>query len=183
NRCETGDRIILTKPLGVGLITAFKDESVMSKEGYEQAVSSMVTLNKYSFDIAKKYRIHSSTDVTGFGFLGHLNEMVTSKYSIRVDAEKVLYIEDAKKIAAKGLATDGGDTNREFLQNKLSFVGVPEWLVTILFDPQTSGGLMFSVHKDDADALLEELGTLEQQSCMVGEVIARAEHNLIVQGG
>ncbi|CQR71146.1 Selenide, water dikinase [Sporomusa ovata DSM 2662] len=182
NRCQLGDRILLTKPLGVGMVTSSYKAGAASRESYEQAVDGMQTLNKYAFDIAARYRIHSCTDVTGFGFLGHLNEMVTSNYSIRVDSRQVLYIPEAWRLAEEFLITGGGQKNRSFLQAKVGFYNVPPAMEEILFDPQTSGGLLISVAADDAAALLEELNTLTLASCMVGEVVERADHNIVVDG-
>jgi selenide,water dikinase len=180
NTCKIDDRIILTKPLGVGMVTAAFNAGAASEDSYLQAVSSMQTLNKYAFEIARKYRIHSCTDVTGFGFLGHLNEMVTEQYSIHVNAGNILYIPEAERLAAEFLITGGGVNNRKFLENDVNLQDVPMPIEEILLDPQTSGGLLISVHKDDADALLAELNTLEQQSCIVGKVVPREKFNIIV---
>jgi selenide,water dikinase len=180
NRCRIGDRIILTKPLGVGMVTTSYKAGEASEAAYAQAVDSMRKLNKYAFEIARKYRLHSCTDVTGFGFLGHLNEMVTPEYSIKVEAGRVLYIKEAERLAAEFLITGGGAKNRNFLRNKVSLRGLPGPLEEILFDPQTSGGLLLSVHPDDADALLAELSGLSPPACLVGEVVARLEYNIDV---
>jgi selenide,water dikinase len=180
NRCKIGDRIILTKPLGVGMVTAAYKAGEAAEESYLQAITGMQRLNKYAFEIAKQYRIHSCTDVTGFGFLGHLNEMVTPDYSIHVEAGKMLYIKEAERLAAEYLITGGGVNNRKFLQNKVDLQGVSMPVEEILFDPQTSGGLLLSVHKDDAEALLEALNGQEQLCCMAGEVIPRKDSNIIV---
>lgn len=180
NRCAVSDRIILTKPLGVGIITASYKAGEASEESYLQAVDSMCTLNKYAFQIAKKYRVSSCTDVTGFGFLGHLNEMVTPEYSVHVEAGRVLYLGEAERLASEYLITGGGVKNRRFLQDKVSLHGISEAMAEILFDPQTSGGLLLSVHRDDADALISELGSLNQPCCMVGEVVPRMDRNVIV---
>ena len=180
NRCKIGDRIVLTKPLGVGMVTTSYKVGQAAEESYQQAISSMQKLNKYAFEIAKRYRVHSCTDVTGFGFLGHLNEMVTPEYSIHVEAGKVLYIGEAERLAAEYLITGGGINNRKFLQNKVDLQGLSMPIEEILFDPQTSGGLLLSVHKDDADTLLAALGGQEQSCCIVGEVIPRKDSNIIV---
>jgi len=180
NRCKIGDRIILTKPLGVGMITASYRLGEASEESYLLAVKSMQRLNKYAFEIAQKFRIHSVTDVTGFGFLGHLNEMVTPEYSIRVEAGKVLYIPEAERLAAEFLMTGGGTKNRKFLQDKVDLQGLPMPIEEILFDPQTSGGLLISVHGDDADGLLRVLSGQDPACCLVGKVIPREGSNIIV---
>ena len=180
NRCKIGDKIILTKPLGVGMVTTSYKAGVASEESYQQAIKSMQTLNKYAFEIAKNYRIHSCTDVTGFGFLGHLNEMVTPEYSIRVHSENVLYIREAENLAAEFLITGGGIKNRKFLESKVFLDGLSMPMEEILFDPQTSGGLLISVHKDDADALLALLTKQGLSCCLAGEVIPRGDSNIIV---
>ena len=180
NTCKIGDRIILTKPLGVGMVTASYKSGVASEESFLQAVNSMQTLNKYAAEIAKRYRISACTDVTGFGFLGHLNEMVSQEYSIHVDSKKVPYIQEAEKLAAEYLMTGGGVKNRKFLSDKVLLQGLSMPMEEILFDPQTSGGLLISVHQDDADALLADLKTLQQSCSAVGEVISRKEKNVIV---
>lgn len=180
NRCRIGDRIILTKPLGVGMVTTSYKAGEASEESYLQAVSSMQTLNKYAFEIAGCYRVHSCADVTGFGFLGRLNEMVTPAYSIRVDAGSVGYIPEAHRLAAEYLITGGGVKNRNFLRDKVSLQCLTMPMEEILFDPQTSGGLLISVDREDAGPLLKELETLELPCRMVGEVIPRGEHNLLV---
>jgi len=180
NRCNIGDKIILTKPLGVGMVTTSYNAGAASEDSYLQAVNSMQRLNKYAFDIAKKFRIHACTDVTGFGFLGHLNEMVTPGHSIQVESENVLYISEAKRLAEEFLITGGGTRNRQFLENSVDLRNIPLPIEEILFDPQTSGGLLISVHSDDADALLDALSDQDPECCMVGTVIPRAEKNIIV---
>jgi selenide,water dikinase len=180
NRCQIGDRLILTKPLGVGMVTTSYKAGEAMEESYIKAVDSMQRLNKYAFEIAKQYRIHSCTDVTGFGFLGHLNEMVTPEYSIHVEAGKVPYIPEAERLAAEYLITGGGLKNRNFLRGKVDLQGISMPMEEILFDPQTSGGLLLSVHPDDAEALMAALGRQEPGSSIVGEVIPRTGGNIIV---
>ena len=182
NSCHIGDHIILTKPLGVGMVTTSYKAGEASEESYQAAVESMQTLNKHAFDIARKYRIHACTDVTGFGFLGHINEMVTDAYSIRVEAANVPYIPEAYRLAEEFLTTGGGQKNRNFLKDRIHFENVTRPIEEILFDPQTSGGLLISVDSEDSDALLEELGTLSLRSEKVAEVVPREACNVMVQG-
>ncbi len=182
NSCQIGDKIILTKPLGVGMITAAYKADAASDASYEQAINSMKTLNKYAMDIAKKYDVHACTDVTGFGFLGHLNEMVKSKeYSVVVESQNVAYIDEAKKLAEEFLLTSGGQKNRTFLENKVLFEGVSSAMEEILFDPQTSGGLLLSVSSEEAEMLLNDLSTLELASSIVATVVPAEERNIIVR--
>lgn len=180
NCCETGDLVILTKPLGVGMVTTSYKLGQASEGSYNQAINSMQTLNKFAFEIANNYRIHSCTDVTGFGFLGHLNEMVAEEYSIHVNACNVKYIDEAYRLAEEFLITGGGTKNRKFLQGKVNLVGLTMPMEEILFDPQTSGGLLISVDKADVEELLKELSNLELPCCMVGEVVPRDDYNITV---
>jgi len=182
NTCQIGDKIILTKPLGVGLVTASYKHGQASEESYQVAVTSMETLNKYAMEKARRFRVHACTDVTGFGFLGHLNEMVTQDYSIHVQASAVPYIPEARRLAEEFLLTAGGMRNRKFLADSVAMRGVPMALEEVLFDPQTSGGLLLSVHPGDVSDLLAELATLALPSAIVGEVAARGDRNVVVFG-
>ena len=181
NRCEIGDKIILTKPLGVGMICAAYKAGAASNESYAEAIKSMQHLNRYAIDIAKTYRVHSCTDVTGFGFLGHLNEMVSERYSIEVDSSKIPYIKEAWTLAEQFLITGGGIKNRRFLKELVDFGSVPYPMQEILLDPQTSGGLLISVHADDASDLVYALSTQELGCALVGEVVEAKQHNVIVR--
>lgn len=178
NTCHVGDKIILTKPLGVGMITTCFKAGQASRESLDAAIESMKTLNKFAFEEASKYRIHSCTDVTGFGFLGHLNEMVNDSYSMKVDAGSVPYIPEAYRLAEEYLMTAGGLKNRKFLSGKTRFSNIPMPIEEILLDPQTSGGLLISVHPEDAQALLDELGGV---CAIVAEVTRRGSCNIIIE--
>lgn len=180
NACHKGDIIILTKPLGVGMITASYRFGEVAEEDYRAALLSMQTLNKYAFEIANKYDLHAGTDVTGFGFLGHLNEMVNDDYSIIVESKGVNYIRGAMRLAEEFLITGGAQKNRNFLKDKVLLKNVPAPMQEILFDPQTSGGLLLSVPQKDVKNLLYELAGLELASCIIGEVQERKEKNIIV---
>jgi selenide,water dikinase len=180
NTCAVGDLLILTKPLGVGMITSSHKLGEASDDSYRAAIKSMLTLNKYAAEAARKYRVHSCTDVTGFGLLGHINEMTAPGYSIRVDAGHVPYFEEAYRLASEYMITGGGSKNRAFLRDKVSVSGLTMPMEEILFDPQTSGGLLFCVHRDDAGALLADLRELGPPPALVGEVIPRADKNVIV---
>jgi len=179
NRCRIGDKIILTKPLGIGLVTSAFRVGEASRESFDLAIKSMVTLNKYAFEIAKKYEISSLTDVTGFGFLGHLNEMVAN-YSIKVSSANINFIPEAERLAREFLLTSAGQKNRNFLAGKVKFEGVEDFMQEILFDPQTSGGLLIAVSEKDTKPLLSELENLELAPSIVGEVVPELSANIVV---
>ena len=180
NTCKKGDVIILSKPLGVGMVTASYRFGEVSNSDYDLALKSMQTLNKYAFEAANHYDLHAGTDVTGFGFLGHLNEMVNDSYTIAVDSKNVKYIPGAMHLAEEFLITGGGQKNRKFLFDKVQFENISLPMQEILFDPQTSGGLLLSVPAKDVNGLMSELNDLEMPSCVVGEVRDRKKTNIIV---
>jgi len=180
NRCRIGDKIILTKPLGVGLVTSAYRVGEADENSYNQAITSMLTLNKYAFEIAQQFDISSLTDVTGFGFLGHLNEMVAPGYSININSSRVNYIPEAMRLAREFLLTSAGQKNRNFLDGKVEFDGVQDAMQEILFDPQTSGGLLIAVSDADAMQLLARLQKLPIASSLVGSVVPRLVKNILV---
>jgi selenide,water dikinase len=180
NACQLGDSLILTKPLGVGIIiTAYSVEEA-SEEAFERAVNSMVTLNKYAARIAKDFTVHSCTDITGFGLLGHLFEMLNEKYSARIKSESIPILPQTYQLANEFLTTAGGQRNRNYLTDKVKFIIDDFAMEEILFDPQTSGGLLFSVPKSEEKPFLEELNQLELQSACIGRIIERQEYDIIV---
>jgi len=180
NRARVGNRIFLTKPLGVGLVTAAHRVGEASDESFAMAALYMSTLNKYAFEIAREFDISAITDVTGFGFLGHLNEMVGEGVSIEVFADSVEYIPEARRIAEDFLLTAAGQKNRNFLAGSVHFEGTPDYLQEILFDPQTSGGLLIAVAERDVNEMFTKLQELAIPSCIVGQVIPRGAANIVV---
>lgn len=179
---QVGDVLILTKPLGTGIInTAIKGE-IASKESYEKAVRVMTTLNKYAGEIISKYNVTACTDITGFGLMGHSYEMASaSKVSFKIYKELISYIEEAKEYAQMGIVPEGAYRNRDYLNGKYELKNVPEWLEDIIFDPQTSGGLLLSISKDYSEKIIKELSNLELESSIIGEVISLDEKIIIVE--
>lgn len=178
--CQEGDKLILTKPLGVGIIATANRVGEASDKAMEQAVESMTTLNKYAAEIAGKYTVHGCTDITGFAFLGHLHEMMHGEYSCVIDAASVPYIKEAYEYAQEFLLTAAGQRNRNFVEPYVDFGGIPFPMEEILLDPQTSGGLLISVSAEEAERLLEELQTLSMPCAIVGEVTKKQEKEIIV---
>jgi selenide,water dikinase len=178
---EAGDLLIITKPLGTGIInTAIKGE-IASREAYDKAVKIMTTLNKYAGEIAAKYSLSACTDITGFGLMGHAYEMASaSKVTFRLYQDKIPYIQEAREYAEIGMVPEGSYNNRNYLKSKYEFNNIPGWMEDILFDPQTSGGLLISCKKDTADIIMKELGTLELPSAIVGEAEAFTGKHIIV---
>ena len=168
--CQEGDVLILTKPLGVGLVCTAARMNAAAEKDMELAVRSMTTLNKYGAEILKKYRIHGCTDVTGFGFLAHLCEMVGERYTAFVDQAAVPFIPGCPGYVGEFYLSAAAQRNRNPVQEKVKFGNVSFAMEEILFDPQTSGGLLASVAAADGPAALEEIRKLGLPCGIVGRI-------------
>lgn len=155
---QNGDVLIYTKPVGIGVLTAGIKGGLVDEETRTFAEGLMMTLNKYARDIMVKYRVHACTDVTGFGMMGHLLEMAQgSEAEVHVDLSGIAFVPQALELARLGVLPAGVYRNRHFAERWVE-AGETELAVQdLLYDPQTSGGLMMAVHPEDAPALLEEL--------------------------
>jgi len=180
NTCKIGDKIILTKPLGVGMIVAAYKLGEVSEASHRQATDSMERLNKYAAEKARHFRISAATNVSATGFLGSLKEMAASEYTIRVAAKEVPYISEARRLAEAFLVTAESLRNRKLLADEIDMQGLDLATEEILFDPQTSGGLLVAVHPEDAQVLLAALAELRQPIAVVGEVTAREQYGVVV---
>ncbi len=179
--CKEGDALILTKPLGVGIVCTAARMKAAPQAAYDLAVQSMTTLNKYASEILKKYRIHGCTDVTGFSFLGHLCEMVTDQATARIYKDRIPVIPEAPALAEEFYITAAAQRNRNHVQDKIDFGSCGFSMQEILFDPQTSGGLLASIDAADAEAALKELEELGLPCGIVGRIEARQEKAVIVE--
>jgi selenide,water dikinase len=154
-----GDVLVLTKPLGTGIInTAFKG-GLAEEKVYQAAVGNMAALNKNAAECLKEAGITACTDITGFGFLGHAAEMArASKVSLQISSQALPLLPGALDFARMGLIPAGAYDNRRFLQDDVVFsAGVEQELQDILFDPQTSGGLLIPVKPEQAGLLVESM--------------------------
>ena len=167
--CAVGDLLILTKPLGVGIICAANRVGEASEQAVKHALTSMATLNKYAAEVMAKYPVHACTDVTGFGFLGHLHEMLGGGRQAVIFSGEVPVIPEALAYAEEFLITGAAQRNRNYLAEHVLFgpnVGCS--MEEVLFDPQTSGGLLVSVPKEAATELLAELRSRDLPCGIVG---------------
>ncbi|HIZ07617.1 MAG TPA: selenide, water dikinase SelD [Candidatus Eubacterium avistercoris] len=182
NQCREGDRLILTKPLGTGIICTANRIGEASEEALDQAVRSMTTLNKYASETIRKYRVHGCTDVTGFGLLGHLNEMLGDVFSAVLYSDRVPYIKEAFAYAGEFFLTGAAQRNRNHMEGQVEFQNVPFEMEEILFDPQTSGGLLVSLAPEDGEACLEDIKKLGLPCGMIGTVVKKREKKIYVKG-
>ena len=168
---NTGDIIILTKPIGTGIISTALKGGAASDVAYKKSVEVMTYLNKYPADIITKYDISSCTDITGFGLIGHIYEMAKpSNKTFRLYKDSIPYIEEAKELAIQGFVPGGSYRNRDYAKGEYELVDVEPWLRDILFDPQTSGGLAFTCKATDYMDIMSELEKLPIKSEVIGRV-------------
>ena len=169
------DALILTKALGTGVISTAIKRGEARQSWIASAVNSMTTLNARAAEVAAsgKFTVHAATDVTGFGLIGHAREMAAgSGVSLRINSANVPLLEGALDCVRSGFIPGGLKNNRDFAECLVSYdPGVPEEIRTMLFDPQTAGGLLLSVARADADALLATLNRAGVPAVEIGEVL------------
>ena len=170
DRCRPGDALLLTKPLGVGLVCTAARLGAAAPAALDLAVKSMTTLNKYAADILRAYPVHGCTDVTGFGLLVHLTEMLSGRYGAELDAGAIPYIPESREYAEEFYLTAAAQRNRNHAGDRARFLREDFALEEILFDPQTSGGLLAALAPGDARAALEELRDLGLPCGIIGTV-------------
>lgn len=175
NGGKSGDVLILTKKLGVGIICTADRVGEASEEAMQAAIESMTTLNKYAGEVCRDFDIHACTDVTGFSFLGHLHEMMDGKHSCRVHASNVPVFPEALAYADEFLLTAAGQRNRNFTGPFVEFVDIPFAMQEVLFDPQTSGGLLIALSPEEAEELLQRLKAMGLPAEIVGEILDPGE--------
>ncbi len=166
-----GDVLLLTKPLGVGVLSTAHKGGMASEEGMALAYRLMTTLNRAARDVLVKYRVHACTDVTGFSLLGHLLEMAQgSGVRAVVHADRVDVIPEALELARLGVLPEGMYRNRSFAAPWVDPGEVPLHRQDVLYDPQTAGGLLAAVEPDDAEAAWEELRDCVPSAQRIGEM-------------
>ncbi len=182
---RVGDSLFLTKPLGTGIITTGIKRGVVGEDLIAHVIDQMAALNRPAAELMVGHDVHAATDITGFGLLGHALEMATaSDVSIRFDASALPILPEAQRLAGEGVNPGGANDNKAFLEGAVRFEGdIPSSLRQVLFDPQTSGGLLIAIgadHTDDFRAGLEALGLPD---CAVGVVMAKSNTSLVIQNG
>ncbi|MCR2822202.1 selenide, water dikinase SelD [Lederbergia panacisoli] len=169
---KPGDKLILTKPIGVGILTSSLKKGLLNQSEIDRVTAVMTTLNKKAAETMEGYDVHACTDVTGFGLLGHSLEMAKgSGVGIRIVKERVPILERVRELAKQGVIPGGTKNNHAHIQDSVSF---PENMDTIdqwiLCDAVTSGGLLISVDGNDAEELLAELLEAGVEAAIIGEV-------------
>ena len=153
-----GDVLVLTKPLGTGIITTAYKAELVPAEHYTAATESMRQLNRYAAEAARGLRVHACTDITGFGFAGHVCEMAEgSSLTALIDPEGLPLLPGAADMARMGMIPGGAYRNRDHFEKKTDLTGIDTVTADLMFDPQTSGGLLFAIEERDCSALLARL--------------------------
>ena len=166
-----GDVLFLTKPLGIGVYTTAAKADLLSAEGKALAKTLMTTLNKGARDVMVRYRVHACTDVTGFALLGHALEMAQgSDTELAIDTQQLDLLPEAPELAAMGILPAGVYRNRSFAEEFVDAGKAALAVQDILYDPQTSGGLLIAVDPADADAMERELKNAVPSAQRIGTV-------------
>ncbi len=178
-----GDSLLLTKPLGTGIISQALKMDMADGAAVEAMARSMVTLNRVAGGLMEAAEVHACTDISGFGLLGHAAEMAErSGHCIALHSRRVPFLPQAEALARKGAIPAGTERNLEFRPERIEAEGILEYLMALLGDPQTSGGLLISLPPAEADRLLKELhehGVPE--AALVGEVLPEPRGKLLVR--
>jgi selenide, water dikinase len=182
NGAQVSDRLILTKPLGTGLISTAIKNSKAQAEHVETAVAAMLQLNRRASEIALTFRVHAMTDITGFGLVGHASEVAKASHlSLMIDHSRLPLLPGTLDYSRLGMCAGGLTNNQEFF-GKDVFISdsvTPE-MRNVFFDPQTSGGLLVFCHPDDSQALLTAFRAEQIPAFEIGIALNTAEHLLTV---
>ena len=179
---KPGDVLFLTKPLGIGVLTAAQRGDLLESDTHDLMIRLMTTLNKDARDVLTRYHVHACTDVTGFSFLGHLYEMCSgSEVSAEIDVDAISLIPEALEFARIGILPEGMYRNRTYAEHAVDIGNTELAVCDLLFDPQTSGGLLAAVSEADADAVFEELNGVVPCAQRVGKIVEQRNKAIYLQ--
>ncbi len=182
--CHVGDILILTKQLGSGIINTAVKAEMVAEDTVREVERVMASLNKKAKDIAEQFHVTACTDITGFGLLGHAFEMAdASDVTLVLDVNKIPVFTEAKALAEMGMVPGGTYRNRDHTQEYVQAEGISESSMDILYDPQTSGGLLFSVAPECQEAIMQAFAEsgIDSQVEVIGTVAKRGAHHIVLQ--
>jgi selenide,water dikinase len=179
---EVGDRLILTKPLGTGILTTALKAGLLQAETKTRLTEQMVRLNNMAAKAMVDIGVNACTDITGFGLLGHTCEMAeNSQVAIEIFINKVPFLPEALEFARMGLVPEGMYANQEFRLDMVKSNNVDEDLLSIIYDPQTSGGLLISVSAEKAEVLLARIQQDgDKEAAIIGQVVDKPKGYIIL---
>ena len=181
---KEGDILIITKQVGTGIVSTAAKVDMASKEAEEEAVKVMTTLNRLPKEIMDNYPVHACTDVTGFGLLGHGVEMAEpSEVSFELYADEIPYVTESMSLAEMGMIPEGAYKNKKYFDSKVDLSGVKEVYGDLLFDPQTSGGLLYAVEAKYGEEIIKALkgSSLATEVAVIGKVVPKKEKLIYVR--
>ena len=179
SKAKVGDAVVLTKAIGTGVISTAIKKGKAKQEWIDGAVASMTKLNNRAVEVIHQggFTVHAATDITGFGIIGHVREMANgSKTTIRIEPERIELLRGALECVRAGFIPGGLNTNRDFAECCVAYKSSPsEELKALLYDPQTAGGLLFSVPSEIAKGVVAAMEVAGVPAVRIGEVLPRAE--------
>jgi selenide, water dikinase len=181
---KEGDILIITKQVGTGIVSTAAKVDMASKEACEEAIKVMTTLNRLPKEIMDNYPVHACTDVTGFGLLGHGIEMAEpSEVSFELYADEIPYVTESISLAEMGMIPEGAYKNKKYFDSKVDLSGVKEVYGDLLFDPQTSGGLLYAVEAKYGEEIIKALkgSSLATEVAIIGKVVPKKEKLIYVR--
>ena len=178
NTPRVGDKLILTKPLGVGIITAADRGGEADAADVAEAILSMEQLNKYAAEKMASFDISACTDITGFGLIAHMLEMITESVSAEIYYDSLPYLSNVKHYIEEDWVTGGGKRNRHYVGNRVDTDVLPSWITELMFDPQTSGGLLIAVKSEQAEELLKAIQIDDNKAAIIGGISKRGNKEI-----
>ena len=176
--CKPGDVLILTKQLGSGIVNTAIKADMASAKAIKEVETAMASLNKKAKEVVDDYPVNACTDITGFGLLGHCVEMAeASEVTFELNVHDIAYFNEAEAYAKMGLVPAGAYKNRGYSETKVEMSRIEEHFIDLLYDPQTSGGLLLSVEPQYVEAIMEEFEKkrLDTKVSIIGTVTEKSD--------
>jgi selenide,water dikinase len=182
NSAKVGDFLVLTKPLGMGILTTAIKRDLVDISTIKECAKIMASLNYIPSRIMRKYRVNSCTDITGFGLLGHAFECINEDISFNLFCDEIPLVKEAIALAIEGVIPGGTKKNMKFCEDKVLYLkNLEEYYKALLCDAQTSGGLLISMNKDDAKEYIKEVEDFSfGYAKIIGEVIPKTSNAIII---
>jgi len=177
-----GDALVLTKPVGTGVISTAIKFGKAEKQAIDASLATMLLSGSRAAAIMREFNVRGATDITGFGLIGHAWELACgSQATLEIDSKQVPLIPGAVDLARQGLLTSGDKSNRAYAGGDIQIAEqVPKELLSLLFDPQTAGGMLISIAADRAAGLLGELRSTYPAAAIIGRVLPESDHSISV---
>lgn len=179
---KPGDVLILTKPIGTGVISTGIKFGKASEEIAAASIAVMLTPGRKAAEAMREFGVRGATDITGFGLMGHAWELAKgSGVTIELNAKRIPLIDGAYEMARRKMLTQGDKTNREYIGNDFMLdTDITKEMASLLFDPQTAGGMLISIAADKADGLLDRLNETYAGAAIIGRVTEKGARSLVV---